>query len=326
MTTPESQRGETLVDRLRQHRFGFGTGPLGGLYAPVTDADAADALAAAWAAGVRFYDTAPHYGAGLAERRLGAFLRDVPRDEVIVSTKVGRVLAPANDVPAEQEGFFDGAPFVRVYDYSRAGILRSLEDSVARTGLDRFDLVLIHDPDDHWEPAVTQAYPALAQLRDEGVVGAIGVGMNQWQMLARFVRETDLDAVLLAGRYTLLDRSAADVLLPLCLDRSVAVIAGGVFNSGILANPTPDSHYDYAPPPAATLARALELQRACERYGTPLAAAALQYPLRHDAVEAVLVGARSADEIIEDIALAAHPVPDELWDLLAAPANLPLAR
>lgn len=303
----------TLVDRLRQHPFGFGTGPLGGLYAPVSDADAAGALAAAWAAGVRLYDTAPHYGAGLAERRLGAFLSGVPRDEVIVSTKVGRLLTPADNVPAGHEGFFDGSPLARVRDYSRDGVLRSLADSAARTGLDRFDLVLIHDPDDHWAAAVTQAYPALAQLRDEGVVGAIGVGMNQWEMLARFVRETDLDAVLLAGRYTLLDRSGGDELLPLCLERGVTVIAGGILNSGILADPTPDARYNYAAAPPAILDRALELRRVCARYGVPLAAAALQYPLRHPAIDAVLIGARSAEEITEDLALTECPVPDELW-------------
>ncbi|GIH52976.1 D-threo-aldose 1-dehydrogenase [Microbispora rosea] len=295
----------------RLGRYGLGTAPLGGLFAPVSEEEAGQTLAAAWEAGIRYFDTAPHYGSGLAEERLGRFLRALPEAaaaEAVVSTKVGRVLVPGQ---GEEEGFPGRTGFVRVRDYSRDGVLRSLDDSLNRTGLDHFDLVFIHDPDDHWEQAAGQAYPALAELRDQGVIGAVGAGMNQAEMLTRFVRETDLDAVLVAGRYTLLDRSAAEELLPECERRGVAVIAGGVFNSGILAGGT-TFNYDAAPPPV--LERARGLGRVCASHGVPLPAAALRFPHRHPAVANVLIGARSAEEITEDLALAASDIPDALWE------------
>lgn len=295
--------------RLRLGPYGLGTGPLGGLFAPVSDEQAEQTLAAAWAAGIRYFDTAPHYGAGLAERRLGRFLRNLPGGaaQAVVSTKVGRVLVPGEGT---EEGFPGRTGYVRVRDYSRDGVLRSLEDSLRRTGLDRFDLVLIHDPDDHWEQAAGQAYPALAELRDQGVVGAIGAGMNQAEMLTRFVRETDVDAVLVAGRYTLLDRTAARELLPECELRGVAVIVGGVFNSGVLAGGTT---FDYEAAPPEVLERVRGLRRICRSYGVPLPAAALRFPHRHPAVTTVLIGARSAGEVREDLDLAATAVPEGLW-------------
>ncbi|MEU7915566.1 aldo/keto reductase [Microbispora bryophytorum] len=295
----------------RLGRYGLGTAPLGGLFAPVSEDEAEQVLAAAWQAGIRYFDTAPHYGSGLAEERLGRFLRALPRDaaaEAVVSTKVGRLLVPGQ---GEEEGFPGRTGFVRVRDYSREGVLRSLDDSLTRTGLDHFDLVFIHDPDDHWEQAAGQAFPALAELRDQGVIGAIGAGMNQAEMLTRFVRETDLDAVLVAGRYTLLDRSAAEQLLPECERRGVAVIAGGVFNSGILAGGVT---YDYDAAPPEVLERVRELGRGCAAHGVPLPAAALRFPHRHPAVANVLIGARSAEEIREDLALAAADIPDALWE------------
>ncbi|MEO3807380.1 aldo/keto reductase [Sphaerisporangium sp. B11E5] len=290
-------------------RYGLGTAPLGGLFAPVSEEQAEEALAAAWHAGIRYFDTAPHYGSGLAEERLGRFLRGLPGNagKAVVSTKVGRVLVPGR---GEEDGFPGRDGHVRVRDYSRDGVLRSLEDSLARTGLDRFDLVLIHDPDDHWEQAAGEAYPALAELRDQGVIGAIGAGMNQAEMLTRFVLETDVDAVLVAGRCTLLDRSAAVELLPACERRGVAVIAGGVFNSGVLAG---GATYDYAAAPPEVLERARELERLCSSYGVPLPAAALRFPHRHPAVTTVLIGARSAAEVREDLDLAAADVPEQLW-------------
>ncbi|MBX6386156.1 MAG: aldo/keto reductase [Microbispora sp.] len=296
-------------------RYGLGTAPLGGLFAPVSEEQAERALAAAWEAGIRYFDTAPHYGTGLAEERLGRFLRNLPGGaaEAVVSTKVGRVLVPGE---GEEEGFPGRTGYVRVRDYSRDGVLRSLDDSLRRTGLDRFDLVFIHDPDDYWEQAAGQAYPALAELRDQGVIGAIGAGMNQAEMLTRFVRETDLDAILVAGRYTLLDRSAAVELLPECERRGVAVIVGGVFNSGVLAGGTT---YDYEAAPPEVLERARELERVCASYGVPLPAAALGFPHRHPAVTTVLFGARSAEEVREDLDLAATPIPDELWRELETP-------
>jgi len=292
--------------------FGFGTAPLGGLYAPVSDRAAAGALDAAWAGGVRFFDTAPHYGVGVAERRLGEFLRTRPRSEAIVSTKVGRLLVPGPSGP-DEEGFAVDTGLVRVRDYSADGVRRCLDESLDRSGLDRFDLVLIHDPDEHWTAAAGEAYPALARLRDEGVVRAIGVGMNQCAMLVRFVRETDVDAVIVAGRYSLLDREAGEELLPLCARRGVSVIVAGVFNSGLLADPRDGAHYDYHPAGADLLARARAMREICAGYGVPLAAAALAFPRRHPAVTTILVGARDADEVRQDLALSTMEIPQRLW-------------
>jgi D-threo-aldose 1-dehydrogenase len=250
----------------------------------------------------------------VSERRLGAFLRTRPRSEAVVCTKVGRLLVPG-DVPPGDEGFHVDTGLVRVRDYSRDGVRRSLEASLARTGLDRFDVVLIHDPDDHWPQALDEAYPALADLRAAGVVDAIGVGMNQCAMLGRFVREADIDVVLVAGRYTLLDRKAGDELLPLCRERGVAVVVGGVFNSGVLAG---GAHFNYAPADAAVRARADALRAVCERHGVPLAAAALAFPRRHPAVTTILVGARSAAEVAEDLRLSTVDLPAALWAELEA--------
>jgi aryl-alcohol dehydrogenase-like predicted oxidoreductase len=227
----------------------------------------------------------------------------------VLSTKVGRLL-----VAGEPSPLFRGAPpTAAVFDFSAEGVRRSLTESLERLGLDRVDLALIHDPDDHLEQALAEAYPALAALRAEGVVRRIGVGMNQWQALARFVRETEVDCVLVAGRYTLLDRGAGDELLPLCATRGCTVFAAGVFNSGLLAGGTT---FDYAPASNELVARARELAATCARWGVPLKAAALQFPLRHPAVESVLVGCRTAAEVDEDLALLRVPIPAALWDEL----------
>jgi D-threo-aldose 1-dehydrogenase len=297
----------------------FGGAPIGGLLTPVSEADARATLDAAWAAGVRAFDTAPHYGAGLSEQRLGGFLRGLPRAEFTVCTKVGRRLMPADDDVEGAEGFYGTPALTRVPDYSRDGVLASLEDSLARLGLDRVDIVLIHDPDDHAAQALDEAYPALAELRSAGAVGAVGVGMNQARLLEWFVRRTDLDCVLVAGRYTLLDTSAARTLFPECLRRGVAVLAGGVFNSGVLASPRPGATYDYAAADPQTLARARQLAAICARHGLPLPAAALRFSLAHPAVTAVVVGARSPEEITQDAGyLAAGPPPGLLGELAAA--------
>jgi D-threo-aldose 1-dehydrogenase len=303
-------------------RIGLGTAPLAGLFSAVGDEQATATLDAAWTAGLRYFDTAPHYGAGLAERRLGTFLADTgrPRAEFTVSTKVGRLLVPG-DAALGDEAFHGDRGLVRVRDYSAEGVYRSLAESLERSGLEAFDTVLIHDPDDHWEEAVTGAYPALARLRDQGAVRAIGAGMNQTAMLTRFVTETDLDCVLVAGRYSLLDRSAAEVLLPLCAEREVGVLVGGVFNSGILADPSPGATYDYAPASDDVLRRARSLAERCAAHGVPLAAAALRFPLRHPAVTGVVLGARSPLEVTEIIAHAAAKIPAELWAELDALAG-----
>ncbi|MCT9931319.1 aldo/keto reductase [Planotetraspora sp. A-T 1434] len=300
-------------------RHGFGAAPIGNLFSALTDEEAFAAVDAAWDTGIRLFDTAPHYGLGLSERRLGAALRERPREEFVVSTKVGRLLVPSSAGGRDDHAFRDDQGFdvpathKRVWDFSRDGVRQSLEESLERLGLDTIDIALIHDPDDHWKEAVSEAYPALAELRDQGVVKAIGAGMNQWQMLAGFVRETDIDVVLLAGRYTLLDQSGADELLPLCVERGVSVLAGGVFNSGLLATHDPSGTFNYAPAPPELLERAREMARVCERHGVTLPQAAMAFPLRHPAVKSVVIGMRSAAEVEQNMTLAAQPIPDALW-------------
>ncbi len=311
-------------------RLGFGGAPIGGLFEPVSDEAAALALDAVWDTGVRMIDTAPHYGAGLSERRIGAWLRGRARQEreqVVISTKVGRLLVEPDGGPPPEgvEGFYGALPYQRVFDYSRDGVLRSVEQSLARLGVDRVGVLLIHDPDQHWQQAVGEAYPTLHELRDQGVTAAIGAGMNQAEMLARFVRETDVDCVLLAGRYTLLDQRGLVELLPLCEERGVAVIAGGVFNSGVLADPREGATFDYAPAPPDVLDRARRLHTVCARHGVPLTAAALQFPLAHPAVATVLTGARSETEVRENAALLDVPVPGAVWEELRATGLLPAA-
>ena len=306
--------------RVEVSPLAFGAAAIANLFTPVDEEEAARAVDTAWAAGVRYFDTAPHYGLGLSERRLGAALRGRPRAEFTVSTKVGRLLeplaAPAGDDLAN--GFAVPATHRRVWDFSAHGVRRSIEASLERLGLDRIDIVYLHDPDDHVEQALSQAYPELERLRAEGVVGAIGVGMNQAAVPARFVRETDIDAVLLAGRYTLLDQSGLAELLPLAARRGVGVVVGGVFNSGLLADPRPGATFDYTAAPPAVLARALKLKAVCERHGVPLRAAALRFPFGHPVVASVLVGTRSAAEVRDAAAMLRLALPAALWDDLVA--------
>jgi D-threo-aldose 1-dehydrogenase len=297
--------------------LGRGTAPIGNLYEPVADDDAAATVATAWDAGVRFFDTAPHYGLGLAEARLGKALAGRPREEFTVSTKVGRLLEP-NPAPTgsdlERNLFAVPDDLVRRRDYSADGVRRSLESSLARLGLDRVDVVLVHDPDQHLEQAITEAIPALAALREEGVVGAVGVGMNQWEAELEVVRRSDVDVVMLAGRWTLLDRGGAPLLAE-CADRGVSVVAAGPFNSGLLARPEPpdDAMFDYRPAPGAAVARARELATELRAHGVELPQAALQFPLRHPAVASVVTGLRTPAEVSEAAARLATPVPDAAW-------------
>ena len=291
----------------------FGGAPIGGLYAPVSDEAAAATLAAAWDAGIRAFDTAPHYGVGLSERRIGEFLAGRRRSEFVVSTKVGRLLVPSAGSVDGVDEFYGTPSLRRVHDYSADGVLRSLEDSLRRLRLDRVDIALIHDPDDHQAEALDGAYLALARLRSDGAVGAIGVGVNSAPLAEWFVSRADLDCVLIAGRYTLLDDSAARSLLPLCRSRGVAVLAAGVFNGGVLADPADGARYDYAPAGPGVLARARRVRDICARHGVPVAAAALRYVLRHPAVTAAVVGARTPDEIRADAGYLGLPIPDALW-------------
>jgi D-threo-aldose 1-dehydrogenase len=302
----------------------FGAAGIGNLYTAVTDEQAYGAVDAAWRQGVRTFDTAPHYGLGLSERRLGAALRGRPRAAYTLSTKVGRRLEPSGAGGDDlAHGFAVPATHRRVWDFSGDGVRRSLEASLERLGADRVDIVHLHDPDDHAEQAFREGYPALERLRAEGVVGAIGAGMNQTRMLTRFVRDTDVDVVLCAGRYTLLDQSALTDLLPAALRRGTAVMIGGAFNSGLLADPAPGATYDYTRAPAGLLDRALRLKAAAERHGTTLRAAALAFCAAHPAVASVLVGARSAAEVDDCAEQFRTPVPAALWQELRETGLLP---
>ncbi len=292
-------------------RLGLGCAPIGNLYRAITDDEATATIDAAIAGGIRFFDTAPLYGHGLSERRLGAALRRHRRDDVVVATKVGRRLVPG---AVEGTMFEDIPPFHPEFDYSYDGTMRSLEESLERTGLDRCDILHVHDPDNHMEEALNGAFPALRKLRDEKVIGAVGVGMNYNEPLVRFVREAGVDCVLIAGRFTLLDRTAEDELLPVCAANDVAVIAAAVFNSGVLADPRSGAPYAYAPVPDDVLARALELRDVCTRYDVPLRAAALQFPARHPAVTTVLPGAQTAAEVDQAVADFGMDIPAELWE------------
>jgi D-threo-aldose 1-dehydrogenase len=302
-------------------RLGFGGAPLAGLYTAVSAEAAWEALQAAWDAGIRYFDTAPLYGFGLSEQRMGAFLRTKPRDEFVLSTKVGRLLRPrrgAGDTGGSLGTFVGALPNDGLYDFSADGVRRSLDDSLTRLGLDRIDVAFIHDPDDYFEAAVRDAYPVLRELREAGVLRGIGAGMNQWQMLTRFIERCDFDAVLLAGRYTLLDRSAGDTLLPQCRERNIAVVAGGVFNSGILAQAEPrdDATFGYLPAAPDVVESARAMARVCARFGTSLPAAAIQFPLRHPAIACALVGMRTAAEVAANAENLRRPLPEGLWEEL----------
>ncbi|MEV7215572.1 aldo/keto reductase [Kitasatospora cineracea] len=301
----------------------FGAAGIGNLFTAITDREADQAVHTAWECGYRYFDTAPHYGLGLSERRLGRALRHYPREQYALSTKVGRLLVPQDGTGRDTEGFAVPATHRREWDFTADGVRRSLEASLERLGLDRVDIVYLHDPDDHADQALDEAYPALERLRAEGVVGAIGVGMNQTAVPARFVRDTDIDAVLLAGRYTLLDQSGLDELLPLADERGVGVVNAGVFNSGLLADPAPGARYDYRTAPAALLDRALALKAVCERHGVPLRAAAAQFGLGHPATVSVLVGVRRPEQVRDAAELMERPVPAPLWAELRERGLLP---
>jgi D-threo-aldose 1-dehydrogenase len=284
-------------------RVGLGTAPLGGLYADVSSGAARATVDTAWDLGIRTFDTAPLYGAGLAEQRLGEALAGRDRDEYTISTKVGRVLKPGTPSPH----FAGGPAFRPVFDFTPDGIRRSLAESLERLRLERVDIALLHDPDDH----MTEARRALETVRE--LAPRVGVGTNAVATALAFVERGEVDVVLLAGRFTLLDRSAEDELLPLCAERGVSLIAAGVFNSGLLAG---GSTFDYESAPPELLVRRRTLEEVCARYDVPLVAAAIQFPLRNPGVASIVVGARSPDEVAEDLQLLDVPVPDDLWSEL----------
>jgi len=335
-------------------QLGLGTNPLGGIHDAIPPDVAVATVERAWDLGVRFFDTAPVYGYGNAERAVGAALRSKPRDDYVLTTKVGRLLLP--DGPPEREDtmvlwqgerLYKGAdPSLRPYfDFSYDGVMRSLEASQQRTGIERFDVVHIHDPDLYPDEAIDGAFQGLAKLRDEKIISAIGCGMNQWELLADFAARAEFDCFLLAGRYTLLDQSAAARLLPLCAELGIAIINGGVYNSGLLSHPDPAAigevdrssagiatwadnvTYNYIPADRDVIARAARLREVCTSHGVPLRAVALQFSLHHDAVAAVLMGPRSPQQAEDNVEMFSIEVPDAVWgdlkDRGLLPADVP---
>ena len=293
-------------------RLGLGTAPLAGLFEAVPENQALTVIERAWEAGIRFYDTAPLYGHGLAEMRVGKALRRKPREELTLASKVGRLLRA--DAPPEPGQAFVGTPPVNpVFDFSYDGAMRSVDESLERLQLGRIDILHIHDPDDHYDEALNGAYRALDRLRNDGVIGAVSAGMNQAEMLTRFAREANFDCFLLAGRYTLLEQGALKELLPVCLEKGVAVIAGGVYNSGVLADPKPGAHYNYQSAPPELIERAQRIGAVCARHGVPIKAAAIQFPLGHPAVTCVVVGCRSVAQLDESISMFDLPIPPAMW-------------
>lgn len=309
-----------MTATIRLPRLGLGGAQFGNLYREMTDAVAEEIFETAWDLGVRYVDTAPHYGLGLSERRLGRLLRQVPRDSYLLSTKVGRLIRPNPEYHGQQddEGFAVPAADRRVWDLSREGIRRSVEESLERLGLDRIDVLYLHDAENHWAQALDEAVPALIELRDEGTVRAVGAGMNHAAPLTDLVLHHDVDLVMCAGRYTLLEQ--ADDLMDAARSRGVGVVVAGVYNSGLLARPRPGDRprYDYAPAPPALVDRVNAVADVCERHGVTLPDAAVMFVLRHPAVVSVVVGASRPGQIVDAARRVELRAPEALWADLAA--------
>jgi D-threo-aldose 1-dehydrogenase len=317
-------------------RLGLGGAPLGNLFTPVEPADALATIDAAWNSGCRSFDTAPHYGHGLSEQRLGQALRSRPRDAFVLSTKVGRLLTPNAAAAADQHGYVGVLPFDQHWDYSADGVRRSLEDSLQRLGLARIDVAYVHDCDaaTHGPRAaavlrqvIDEALPALHRLKAEGLIRAVGLGVNGVAVVQGVLREAELDALMLAGRYSLLDQGALPTLLPLVRQRGIHLALGGVFNSGLLATGTRTGSiaptFNYAPAAREWLERTQRIEALCDLHGVALPAAALQFALAHPAVEIVMLGARSAHEWCAAQALARQPIPAAFWKALRRAGLLP---
>ena len=298
-------------------RLSLGTAALGGLYTSVSDADCKDTVLTAIDNGINFIDTAPHYGKGTSEVRIGKALAGRDRSTFVIATKIGRLLVPSTtDI---DEFFMDADNTVeRKFDFSASGVRQSLEGSLERLGLDSVEILFIHDPDANADEAILEAYPELDRMRSEGIIKAIGVGMNQCETPTRVIKETDIDMVLIAGRYSLLDQKALEGLLPVAFERNVDIIAAGVFNSGILANPVKGATYDYVPASDELLAKAVRIREVLDGHGGSLTSAALQFPLRHPAVKSVLVGCRSAAEVATNIAEFDKTIENKVWEDLVS--------
>ena len=317
MTSIESS---TLRNRITLSKLGLGCAQFGNLFRETTDKACREAVSEAWNSGIRYFDVAPHYGLGLGERRLGQAIKGLPREEIVISTKVGRVLLPSPETAHEldKEGFIVPADVKRIYDYSRDGIMRSFEDSLKRLDVGYIDILYLHDPDSHWESASTTGVSALIELRDQGLVKAIGAGMNQHEMLTKFVKQTDIDLVMLAGRFTLLEQGALAELLPAAIERNVGIVNVGVYNSGLLSKnrPSRDSNYNYLPAPDDVLVRVNRIADLCEQFGVTLPEAALAYVQLHPAVCSVVLGGRNGAQVQENAVRYKKVVPEALWSEL----------
>jgi D-threo-aldose 1-dehydrogenase len=310
---------------LQVTQLGLGGAPLGEIYDRLPEDQALGTVAAAHDAGIALFDTAPLYGFGLSEHRYGHVLRQRPRGSFVLSTKVGRLMRPQPAETIDRGKWTGGLNFQQVYDYGYDGVMRSFEHSLLRLGMNRVDILLIHDvdvwthgtreaADARFAEAMEGAYKALDELRGAGTIGAIGVGLNEADMCARFARAGDFDCMLLAGRYTLLEQEALDDFLPLAEEKGIGLMIGGAFNSGILATgPEETAKYNYKPAPPEVRERVTRIQAVCQAHAVPLPAAAVQFPLAHPAVATVVLGAVRADEVQRNLAAMAHPIPAALW-------------
>ncbi len=309
-------------------RVGFGSAPLGDFFEKLDEREAIATVAAAFAAGITLVDTSPHYGNGLAEHRIGTALRSVPRDSIVLSTKIGRVMSPATlaggAAPPPARGFVGSLPHRPHFDYSYDGVMRSFEQSLLRLGTDRIDVLLVHDIDAwsqgedkveaRYREVLDSGYRALDQLRTEGTVKAIGLGLDDHELCERFLREAEFDAVLLAGRYSLLEQPALPTLLPLAEKQGVGVMLGGIFNSGILATgAVPGARYNYEAAPPEIMDRVARIEAVCRAHGVPIARAAVQFVLGHPAISSLVLGAVKPAEIERNLAALDEPAPASLW-------------
>ncbi|ORA35344.1 aldo/keto reductase [Mycobacterium aquaticum] len=309
--------------------IGYGGAPIGNFNGVFTDAEARELVDFAWEQGMRYFDTAPGYGNGLSEYRLGHALRDRDRADTVLSTKVGRVLRPEIDAPTSNGQYLEIPPFVAEFDYSYDGVMRAVEQSMQRMLTDRFDMLFIHDCDHYthgaaqpelFRQAVVSAFPALESLRDQGVVRAIGFGVNETDVMVEAVKATDVDICLLAGRYTLLEQEPLDTLFPLCAERGIGIVLGGVYNSGVLATgPVEGARFNYGPAPAEIMTKAADLEQICREHGVALPAVAVQFAYAHPVVTSICLGARNRRQQVRNAELFESPVPQQIWaDLCAA--------
>ncbi len=319
---PGEKRKFGRVD-LEVTAFGFGTAPIGNIFREI-DEETSDAMIQhAWDSGVRYYDTAPMYGHGLSELRTGHALRWKKRDDLVLSSKVGRKLVPAKRETIDFAPWTNAAPFVMEFDYTYDGTMRAFEDSLQRLALERMDICFIHDIDvftrgteqpEVFKQAMDGSWRALEKLRDEGVVKAIGVGVNEWEVCHEALKQRDFDCFLLAGRYTLLEQEALNEFLPLCVERGAAVVVGGGFNSGILATGAKEgAKYNYAPAPADIMDKVRKIEAVCAEHDVPLPAAALQFVVAHPAIPSFIAGTRTVDQLAQNLAWFSHSIPAQFW-------------